>query len=241
MNLLRLSLLSSLTLAATACVAFFPPDEEDDGVTRCETSNDCNGPEYDDTRIEGQCVEAADDNAPKVCVAEWTRVNCNPELGQLKQYYDALVMDPAYMAGANCDEANRGKPGCLPGMNGCDEGTPITEEGPSQGLCPHPRPDEFSVIPPASEGELAGQDLADQACRALFCDEKFVCNRTSQQCVQCDPTKAPGDGGCAEVFINGERSPGLTPMGGLSNLPGAACGERAFASPDHLMGFPQPG
>ena len=48
--------------------------------------------------------------------------------------------------------------------------------------------------------------MLDQACRHFFCDRNFVCNRNTNACVPCDPNAAPGEGGCAETFINGGRS-----------------------------------
>lgn len=231
MQVVRNSLLLSLSLVVGACVAFYPPDEDDDGVQRCETSTDCSGPEYEDTRITGQCVEAAEDSAPKVCVAAWTQVNCvgmGSMVNELGTFYDMAANSSAYVG---CDMENLGKPGCASNSGVCDDGQSPISEGEFAGICPHPESDMgWKAYPPRDGVFPAGSDVQDQACRHFFCDRTFVCNTTSRICEPCDPDAAPGEGGCVEMYLQGEPSQIYDVTESDIKNGDPSCGNRTFAT-----------
>lgn len=53
--------------------------------------------------------------------------------------------------------------------------------------------------------DRAGQEVQHAFCRAYFgCDDAFVCNINLGKCVPCDPTKDADNGGCVEMWVNGE-------------------------------------
>jgi len=235
MQAVRNTLILSLSLAAGACVAFYPPDEDDDGVERCESSTDCKGPAYDDSRIVGECVEAAEDSAPKVCVAAWAPTNCNGMQAQmgspLRTAYDAVIASDDYPSA--CSDENLGKPGCAPNMGECDAGMPVMVG--SVFVCPHPNAaDGWVAYPPSMDRR--GLDVLDQACRHFFCDRTQVCNTNGFTCEQCDPDKPIGEGGCAEMYVEGELAPALMTKSEFE-MGDPSCGNRAFGIEEAFPGL----
>ncbi len=83
---------------------------------------------------------------------------------------------------------------------------------------------------PPGDAFPAGFDVQDQACRHFFCDRTFVCNTTSRICEPCDPNAEPGEGGCVEMFIQGEPSQIYDVTEGELSDGEPTCGNRAFAS-----------
>lgn len=195
---------------ASACTAILVPDEEDDGVERCNNSEDCK--EIDDNRYVAQCVHAdgQPENTDKVCVADLEKIPCG-------DVYDgehplSMAIDAAEAAKAaygQCSTENRGKRGCPPMDGGvCNEGLEINN---ATGTCDDPDDPLPAIYPPSVGGvEIAGQDAKDQFCRWYFCDETMVCVQSGSQelCRPCSGKNPDdfGDGGCGEIYIQGEPS-----------------------------------
>ena len=195
-TLLR-SLVGGLALggALAGCSAILPPDQDDDGVERCDTADDCTAPASN--RLEAVCAlgEGQSDASPKVCVAEYTTISCATAAGidNLTEAYDAAVLD---LGGyyARCTEENLGKRGCpgAPG-SGCEAGLIVVE-----GICQV----EGDLVRGYSSTEDRGIDVKDQYCRYFFCDDSFVCG-PDDTCVPCTPGVPVGQGGCGDLWING--------------------------------------
>jgi hypothetical protein len=196
---------------ASACAAFYPPDEDDDGVQRCNTSEDCD--DIDDNRYVAQCVygEGQPENSPKVCIADFDQIECGGEVYGLdhpltENYLAAVDAKAAY---GQCEEGDRGKAGCQPMDGGqCLEGFELNNES---GACWDPDAPLQAIYPPAVGGlDIAGQDVKDQFCRWYFCDETFVCGKSGSRelCQPCSGTSLDdyGSGSCGELFIDGAPS-----------------------------------
>ncbi|HRI07768.1 MAG TPA: hypothetical protein PKW35_08130 [Nannocystaceae bacterium] len=210
-----LATISALALAALTsigCSAILNPENSDD-VLRCGNADECASyPEIaaalDNQRTEAVCSapgsssEFGTSNRDQVCSVtdkpqscDLTKLNAdNPARVRAEE---AESSSGVYIA---CAEANRGKQGCKPKLdNTCDAGLKVN----AFGAC-----DSADADHPAVEAtaDLKGLDVADQFCRSYFCDDAFVCNADSLLCVRCDPKKALGDGGCAELYVNGALS-----------------------------------
>ncbi|PRP92805.1 hypothetical protein ENSA5_47180 [Enhygromyxa salina] len=200
-------LLAGFTISA--CTAILVPDEDDDGVTRCNTTEDCKEPE--DTRYTAQCVfgEGQPENSDKICAAAYDEVNCSPEAyagdHPFAEAYDAATSNEAKAAYGSCIEENRGTRGCAPRPDGCDAGL----EANANNICDDPT-EAIPAINPAKVGgvEIAGQDVQDQFCRSFFCDEAFVCDTGGSKpiCKPCEAGEEFGTGGCGTLFIQGQPS-----------------------------------
>lgn len=201
---------------ASACTAFYVPDEADDDVVRCNTSEDC--PDTGDNRYVAQCVygEGQADNSDKVCAADFAKIPCGGEAYDGEHplsvaYEDAVAAKGAY---GQCAMENRGKRGCTPLDGVCNDGLTINN---LSKVCDDPDDPIPAVYPPSVGGiEIAGQDAKDQFCRWTFCDESFVCAKSGSQeiCKPCsgkDPADY-GDGACGEIYIQGEPSPIYTSL-----------------------------
>lgn len=211
----RRRILSALSLfvgfTVSACAAFYVPDVDDDGVQRCNTSEDCE--KIDDNRYIPQCIygEGQPENSSKVCAADYAQISCGGEAYNAdhplsEAYADAVAAKAAY---GQCSEENRGKRGCQPNSGVCNDGLEINN---ATGACDVPNPTIPALYPPSVGGvEIAGQDAKDQFCRWYFCDETFVCARagTRELCQPCSGTDPDdyGRGACGQIYIQGEPSP----------------------------------
>jgi hypothetical protein len=207
-----LSLFSfAMTFTVSACAAFYVPGEEEDGVQRCNTSEDCD--DLGDNRLVAACVygEGQPENSSKICVADFDQIACGAE------DYDANhPLTIAYLAAqankaayGQCSEENRGKRGCAPMDGGvCNEGLQINN---TSGICDDPDDPIPAIYPPDVGGvDIAGQDAKDQFCRWYFCDERSVCVKSGSRelCQPCSGTNPEdyGDGACGQIYIEGEPS-----------------------------------
>lgn len=205
-----LTLLAGFTVSA--CSAFFVPDENDDGVARCNTGDDCEDP--DDNRYAAQCVfgEGQPENSDKVCSATFRDLSCHPKAqsgeGQLEDLYNDVISPQVKVFYTSCSDENDGKRGCEPGATGCNDGLELID-----GICDDPDA-LYPAINPSQVGltDIAGQDVLDQLCRSYFCDESFVCDDTGSKplCRPCDPSEPYGEGGCGTLYIQGAPSPVYT-------------------------------
>jgi hypothetical protein len=214
----RQNVLSLLTLLAgftiSACSAFFVPGPDDDGVARCNTTEDCEAPE--DNRYIAQCVygEGQPENSDKVCSSAFRELGCHPQVqngeGQLEDLYDDVTDNQTKLLYSSCAEENKGKRGCAPRatMPVCDDGLETID-----GICDDPNA-LYPAINPSQVGlaDIAGQDVLDQLCRFYFCDESFVCDQSGSKpiCRACDPNEPYGAGGCGTLYIQGAPSPVYT-------------------------------
>ena len=197
----------------SACAAFYVPNEEDDNVQRCNTTEDCD--DTGDNRYVAQCVygEGQPENSSKVCAADFDRkIACggedyNGDHPLSIAYADAVANKGAY---GQCSDENRGKRGCAPKDGGlCNEPLQLNN---ASGVCDDPDDPIPAVYPPDVGGvEIAGQDAKDQFCRWYFCDETFVCAKSGSRevCLPCSGTDPEdyGDGACGQLYIQGEPSP----------------------------------
>lgn len=205
-----LTLLAGFTISA--CSAFFVPDENDDKVARCNTTEDCDAPE--DNRHVAQCVfgEGQPENSDKVCSSAFKELGCHPQVqngeGQLEDLYDDVTSNQVKALYGSCSDENEGKRGCAPSPSGCNEGLEVID-----GICDDPDA-LYPAINPSQVGltDIAGQDVLDQLCRFYYCDESFVCDQSGSKpiCRPCEPGQAFGEGGCGTLYIQGEPSPVYT-------------------------------
>jgi hypothetical protein len=205
-----LTLLAGFTISA--CSAFFVPDEADDGVARCNTTEDCEEPA--DNRHIAQCVfgMGQPENSDKVCSSAFKELGCHPQAqsgeGELEDLYDDVTSNQIKLLYSSCSDENDGKRGCEPGAAGCLAGLELID-----GICDDPDA-LYPAINPSQVGlsEIAGQDVLDQLCRFYYCDESFVCDDsgTKPLCRPCDPSEPYGEGGCGTLYIQGAPSPVYT-------------------------------
>ncbi|MFV8750396.1 hypothetical protein ACNOYE_07580 [Nannocystaceae bacterium ST9] len=200
--------------AASACTAILVPNAEDDGVNRCNNSDEC--PDLDDNRYRSQCVygEGQDEKSSKVCVADFAEINCKPtDYGGMHPFaeaYDDATDNASKGQYVACLPENLGKQGC--GFNidvPCADGLAPNDDD----ICDDSDPNTLPAIAPNKlvEGvEPAGQDVADQFCRWRFGDENWVCDTSGSQgkwiCRDCDPGKPFGQGGCGTMYLQGTPS-----------------------------------
>lgn len=197
----------------SACAAFYVPDEADDNVQRCNTTEDCD--DTDDNRYVPQCVygEGQPENSSKICAADFEKIPCGGEDYNIDHplsvaYADAVAAKAAY---GQCSEENRGKAGCQPAPGGvCDTDAGL-ELNNDSGACWDPDDPLPAIYPPSVGGlDIAGQDAKDQFCRSYFCDETFVCAKAGSRelCQPCSGKDLDdfGGGSCGEIYIEGEPS-----------------------------------
>lgn len=206
-----------LPLAATAlaaCTAFYPPTEDDDGVKRCNTSEDCGEP--DSNQHTFACVhgEGQDNGTDKVCTLDYDLDrNCLPEAYAMdsplvEAYNDALSAGDAG-AYAACTEDNFGKQGCTQDMiDGCDAGLSRND---ITNVCDEEDPEHLAIM---SNADYAGQDVLDQFCAWYFGDPNWVCNEQIGKCRPCEEvasidgnTNPFSEGGCVRLYVQGAPSP----------------------------------
>ncbi len=195
---------------ASACTAILVPDENDDGVVRCNNVDDC--PAQTDNRNTSVCNYGADqdEKSSKVCYADFDDIDCNPEV-----YDGAHPFALAYTEATDnaskaqyvaCTSENLGKQGC--GFNidfPCAAGlTPNADD-----ICDDSDPATPKAVAPnklADGLEPAGLDVADQFCKWRFGDENWVCDTDTSLCRDCDPGQPFGQGGCGILYLQGVPS-----------------------------------
>ena len=211
----RLWLLPLTFVVSAACTVILPPNEKDDGVERCENSEEC--PDPGDNRLVAVCYNDEDltQNAPGVCTNVYAEVSCDAATSIAAQpdetfwpqwwsmYQDAVDNKAAYV----CTDENLGRAGCPPLDGGCEMGLEV-QQPTGFDVCVDPNAAPYAMIPGSVDG--AGQDVQHAFCRAFFgCDQgfsdtdKWVCNITSGQCEVCVPGGDPLNGGCVEMYVNG--------------------------------------
>lgn len=212
----------AMAFTVSACAAFYVPDEDDDNVQRCNTTEDCD--DLGDNRYVAQCVYGEDqpENSSKICAADFDQVECGGEVYNADHplsvaYAEAVANKAAY---GQCTDENKGKRGCAPRalndpMGQCDEGLQLSNE--AGGICDDPDDPIPAVYPPEVGGvDIAGQDAKDQFCRWYFCDETFVCAKRGSRelCQPCSGTNPAdyGSGACGELYVQGEPSPIYTSL-----------------------------
>jgi hypothetical protein len=196
---------SSLLIAAS-CTAILSPDDD---VQRCGSADDC-APTMDNRYI-AECRFDPDSNldsteVDKICVAAYKpSIGCNPDsyTGSAEEHPLRVMYAEYGMASRYSCEETPGVRGCPPETGvGCAAGLEPRE---SDDLCDDPD-DDVRMVSLVGESDLAGQDILDQFCRSFFCDDSFVCDRTDDRCVPCDPDEPFGEGGCGTVFVGGAPS-----------------------------------
>lgn len=214
--LLARALVLVASFTASACTAILVPNEDADGVVRCNNSGEC--PTLADNRHVSQCVYGADqsESSSKVCVADFDPdIGCKPENYEGTHPYVEAYEDATDNASKGqyipCSSENLGKQGC--GFNidfPCAEGLAPNDKN----ICDDTDPNTPEAISPKelldAELEPAGQDVADQFCRWRFGDENWVCDTTAPGgrwlCRDCDPAKEFGQGGCGQLYLQGAVS-----------------------------------
>ena len=190
----------------SACTAILVPNEDDDGVARCNTSSDC--PDIDDNRYVAVCTvgDAQADNSDQICSSDYDDlIKCGktdyPDDQALTTTYAAAQANKA--AYTSCAAENRGTLGCDPNGGTCQGDLEVNVHG----TCDDP---DNSDNPLASAGQVgladvAGRDVQDHFCRSYFCDERFVCDTSLDKpvCGVCNPNDPFGKGGCGTLYING--------------------------------------
>ncbi|HLT39753.1 MAG TPA: hypothetical protein VK034_25900 [Enhygromyxa sp.] len=204
--IVRVAILT-VSFALGSCTAILVPDEDDDGVARCDLTTDC--PELDDNRYVAVCVqpEDLDPNADKICSADYETVHCGATA--YSAYHPLTLAHQQALADSSrygpCPSELLGARGCGPKQDGCEPGLVLNPYG----TCDDPKAEVLSVGAGQLElDDVVGRDVADQFCRAYFCDERFVCShRTNKpRCVPCDPNRFFGRAGCGTLYIQGQPS-----------------------------------
>ena len=223
---LVLALFSLAGFVASACTAILVPDEDDDGVQRCNNLDDCD--DIEDNRYTAQCVRGDDQpaNSDSFCAAEFaTNIACGPEIYDADHpltaaFEDATDVD-SLAAYGSCSEENLGARGCPPAGTSCQGELVLRADN----ICDVEEDPAVPAMYPPDVGltDIAGQDALDQFCRQYFCDERFVCNTQTSRCQPCSGTAAEsyGSGGCGQLFIEGAPSPMYTDINSdISNCGG---------------------
>ena len=206
---LRAPLIATSLLFGLACTAILNPRDD---VQRCGSATDCKA--STDNRYVVECVfpEESDldsTEVDKVCVADFKPLNCdamslmasNPD-HRLAVVWDALRGGSRY----SCSPETEGSKGCQPreADGQCNDGLTLQNNFCTDG-------DALAVNMLAFDTELYGQDVLDQYCKQFFCDNDFVCDTSDFTCVKCDEDAPLGEGGCAQVWVNGAPSCVYTP------------------------------
>jgi len=200
---LRLRAIVAGLVVACGCSVLLDPERLDD-VLRCDFDDDC--PEPDDMRYALVCrvsdEHPIEPDFPKICSPE-PAVLCQPERHEFHSEFRTRWREATGIAGRYDDPCKGpiGVWGCPPGNEGCVEG-----------LSPHPvtgrcdDDDESTQLAIAPQPFVAGQDVLDQFCRSIFCDETYVCNRRGDKCQPCIMGDGLGYGGCGELYPEGHSS-----------------------------------
>lgn len=233
---IRILALPALAVLLSACTAFYPPDEDDDGVMRCDNVGDCEVP--DSSHWDVECVhgDEQDESTPKVCAPVFRIVSCNPmdaayngDHPLATKYQEALDTNGVYVG---CDEMTQvGTKGCDPKPLGenprCNDGLEVN----AFGVCDTPGAD-YPAVP--ATPELAGKDVLDQFCRNYFCSDEWMCDASTgtpvcRPCTPVDPEGVPGIGlgGCAELYT--KAADGTAVQSSVYAVD-SSCGENGLSS-----------
>ncbi|NJK32814.1 MAG: hypothetical protein HC927_10620 [Deltaproteobacteria bacterium] len=195
-----------IAFTASACTAILSP--KDEPIVRCNNVDDC--PKLDDNRHVYECIyaEGQSESSDKICVADFrTNVSCNP----MSYAGDHPLVETFDDATDNASKALYGSCSTL-GLAGCppDPGT-LCADGlmldDTLGLCIDPNETQPTIYPPDHGGvELAGKDVLDQFCRWRFCEEDWVCDTDGFTCKPCDPGAPFEEGGCGNIYLDGQKS-----------------------------------
>ncbi len=226
----RLFVIPVLAGLLSACSAFYIPDEDDDGVQRCDNVGECDIPA--NSRFDVECVfgEEQDESTKKVCAPKFREVSCDVddysgEHALVQKWETAQEVTGVYIA---CDSMNQlGERGCKPKPMGqpCNDASHVVNQF---GVC-----DVADAEFPAAEAskDRQGLDVLDQFCRSYFCDKNWVCDASGAKplCRPCGTANAEGNpgvgqGACAEIWTGGVKSTVYIPDGELS------CGEDGLSS-----------
>ncbi len=154
----------------------------------------CNGGNFDMGTNLGMAYAAADEaDLYRSCEGQYVgTLGCRPCL--------VTEIDDGNMDSPQC--AALDSAGCVDGLQEVERnGTKVCVDDPDAAIFP------ANVADPTNDAEnLAFQDLFDQHCRSYFCNDTFVCDRTTFKCVPCDPDSDFGYGGCGEMYIGGALS-----------------------------------
>lgn len=207
---IRILVVPALAALLSACTAFYPPDEKDDGVDRCDNVGDCEVP--DNSQWDVECVhgDGQDESTPKVCAPVFRIVSCDPTDYKDDHPLSLKLQEADETNGVyvSCDEMmHAGTKGCSArpksDPNGeCDAGLVKNVYG----VCDEP--DAMYPAVPARP-ELAGLDVLDQFCRNYFCSDEWMCDQSTGTpvCRPCKPveddTDQIGQGACAELYTKG--------------------------------------
>ena len=190
-------------LVGTGCALVLDPDRID-GVYRCEWDDDCPVPA--DPRFELVCRVSEEHGStpdfPKVCAPQ-PYVSCDPaEYDYYSEFRtrfrDAMGVTDRYAE--KCMDAVS-VAGCPPLDGGCAEGLVKSAESGRCDDTDDATPHAISPVP-----QVAGQDVLDQYCRSIFCDQAYVCDKEDYLCVPCTLGESLGSGGCGDLYIDGQRS-----------------------------------
>lgn len=197
--------LGALTIFGSSCTLILAPRDD---VQRCGSADDCDP--TGDNRYVPIC-KFDDENSDldssvvdKICVADFRpNLGCDPQTytDPAETYLTAFMelSDSARYTGC---ENNAGALGCQPlAGDNCQGDLEVNDLG----VCDDDNPNTPRAYR-ADTTELFGQDVRDQFCRAYFCDDRFVCDTTTNLCVLCDDGEVPGEGGCGELYVDNQPS-----------------------------------
>jgi hypothetical protein len=188
--------------SGAACTAIFAPR---DSVQRCGTGDDCEQP--DDARYSAVCrfdpenTDLDSTKVDKICVADFKSIPCEIPTDPEDKFADQI--DDCEDLMVDCEADKLGAKGCeRPAGGECNDGLEVNDDG----ICVDPDDDEIIV----TGADNRDQAIQDQFCKGFFCDDRFVCDtssETNQRCVICDPEAPFGEGGCGTFYANGEVAP----------------------------------
>lgn len=194
-------IVAGIVLGATACAAVLDPTRLDD-IDRCDFDHDC--PEPDDGRYELVCVVSdeveRDIVFPGICTPR-AAVSCDP-LDYRGSDYELLWKDAQSTLAPLTEARPLGKRGYPPGTDGCEGG--LAPRAP-KGYCDDADADTLPAV--GLDGSNLGQDVRDQFCRSIYCNDRYVCHTETDECVLCTEGSKVTQAGCRETYIEGERSP----------------------------------
>jgi len=217
----RHALLAAALVLVGGCNFILNPENSDD-VVRCANPTDCEeDPAFSDiladNRFDPVCsgaggvgTDISETATDLVCSVKFTDVGCDPSAKSaghplFDTYENAINQAMVYIA---CTSEEFGLPGCPPSGTTCTNGA-APEMVSGQFICPDPS-SLYPAYPPnvLALQDIRGQDVLDQFRQSYFCDESFVCDRSSgnPRCKICDPGKPVGEGGCGVLYLQGARS-----------------------------------
>jgi hypothetical protein len=199
-RVLSASVATTLLCGGSSCALVLDPERLDD-VPRCEYDVDC--PEAPDPRFEMVCTTADESlAAPKICSPR-AAVSCAPSQYAFDTEFRVRHREATEHVARydnRCHELG-GVQGCPPGPDGC---LPGLAPDPESGRCDDSDPHTPAALAPEPIVRL--QDVLDQFCRSMYCNDDFVCHTRTNRCVRCEPGQPLGRGGCGDLYIDGHRS-----------------------------------